>query len=1015
MKKHVLLLMLLAFCSKAFSQDTYYWIGNATGTWTLSSNWNKNLDGTGTSRNTPNAGDVLIFDGNNIGGTIPNTGLVTVTNVPYQTIASLVFRNAANVKFTTSPGTAGAGTTAAGAQVGSSGYFTGQTIAGTGTAFTSFFTVGDFISYGTSNIGAGGTNSIGQVTAITSDGSLTQSNGTLAMLATNGTSTFYIKDVMVRITNSLTVDATSKFEMASSTPFIFKINSGATGTVDGTVAITSNFQKLVVDAGGTASLTFNNGSKFQFTGTQSTAPFDAVANSTNNNVIFKYGSVYENNSTTTVSTNSAGSVFGAIIPNSVVDFQKGSTYIQNSTTASTLISNAHRSYPNVILNGATSGWQSLTIVDTLTVGASTTWSNTSNAYFPIKGDLIINGTYNGAATTPVFVFCGTVPQNLKVPGTIASPGGLNKIMVTAGSSLKLGNNITQATVAATGSWTRVYGSLDFDTYVINTASTGQAGVLQGYPTNTSVGTQTGCVVSASTPYLITTPLNLTGMSQGMQITGTGVPPNTFIVGTAGSVQIFTNNPIAAGTIDITSNVNPNGATFATANPAGFAASYPVTGTSTYLLSNNSAVTGPNYIFNAATTTPFPATGVNTSKGCNDTLVARNITFNAAVTMNKLRTNITGTLALGTGKLTIPALDSVIVTSGNAIAGTPGASKYIVTQTSGANRGVLGYTALNAGTVFPVGSATNYLPATITPTASDDYFVNVFEGLTIDGKPNGTAANAATKDRSVDAVWTINRTSGSTNAALVKLDWAASLEGTIFSGFSNLKTAISHYNGVDWDAATGSGDNTANYATSTFTSFSPFAVTESGGTLLVKFGEISASVNNGLVTVQWHTYLEENMDKYVIESSADGVSFGFKNATPAYNNGSLSNLYSFTDALPFNGASYYRIKAISKSGVVTYSPIVTITSNRKAIAGINVYPNPVVNKVLNLSSNNLPAGKYSLQLINNSGQVVLNRTLSVQENASSIFSISLPESLATGMYHLLMSGSEKQYVKEVLVK
>jgi hypothetical protein len=54
-------------------------------------NWNTTLGGGGSVRTTPNAGDILIFDGSNIG--TGGSGAVTVNTLVTETVAQLKFIN----------------------------------------------------------------------------------------------------------------------------------------------------------------------------------------------------------------------------------------------------------------------------------------------------------------------------------------------------------------------------------------------------------------------------------------------------------------------------------------------------------------------------------------------------------------------------------------------------------------------------------------------------------------------------------------------------------------------------------------------------------------------------------------------------------------------------------------------------------------------------------------------------------------------------------------------------------
>ena len=87
----------------------------------------------------------------------------------------------------------------------------------------------------------------------------------------------------------------------------------------------------------------------------------------------------------------------------------------------------------------------------------------------------------------------------------------------------------------------------------------------------------------------------------------------------------------------------------------------------------------------------------------------------------------------------------------------------------------------------MGTATNYLPVTLSPTTASSFEVNVFAGATADGTPNGTPLTAAQKLRMVDAVWNVVRTSGSGNADLT-VSWPNALEGVDFLCLGMLQSA-----------------------------------------------------------------------------------------------------------------------------------------------------------------------------------------------------------------------------------
>lgn len=97
MKGLIFTFFMLLVTLGSFSQATYYWVGGAGPvSYTANSSWNTQLNGGGTNRTAAAATDILIFDGSNIGGAVPTTGVVTATTTTTN-CGRLIFQNGAQV------------------------------------------------------------------------------------------------------------------------------------------------------------------------------------------------------------------------------------------------------------------------------------------------------------------------------------------------------------------------------------------------------------------------------------------------------------------------------------------------------------------------------------------------------------------------------------------------------------------------------------------------------------------------------------------------------------------------------------------------------------------------------------------------------------------------------------------------------------------------------------------------------------------------------------------------------
>ena len=113
-----------------------------------------------------------------------------------------------------------------------------------------------------------------------------------------------------------------------------------------------------------------------------------------------------------------------------------------------------------------------------------------------------------------------------------------------------------------------------------------------------------------------------------------------------------------------------------------------------------------------------------------------------------------------------------------------------------------------------------------------------------------------------------------------------------------------------------------------------------GVLPVKLLSFNGKIANNRSNLYWTTASEENFDHFEIQRSADGNDFRFlgKVASRAANGSGAS--YSLTDAYPFAGMNFYRLKMVDRDGTFAYSGIIKLETAKKSIAVTQLYPNPV---------------------------------------------------------------------------
>jgi len=175
-----------------------------------------------------------------------------------------------------------------------------------------------------------------------------------------------------------------------------------------------------------------------------------------------------------------------------------------------------------------------------------------------------------------------------------------------------------------------------------------------------------------------------------------------------------------------------------------------------------------------------------------------------------------------------------------------------------------------------------------------------------------------------------------------------------------------------------------------------------GVVPVKLLNFSAAVAGSNCVIKWTATSETGTVKYTVQRSLDGKLF----TDMATINGKqlAENNYSFIDANPVKGSSFYRIQAREISGTVTYSEIVLV-KNQNAF-GFSIYPNPAAEEFkVNLPAKFLPA---NIDVINAQGAVVFSAKAS-----QPLYTVN--RYLPKGIYAVKVTGSNNESVTQRLIK
>jgi hypothetical protein len=861
-----------------------------------------------------------------------------------------------------------------------------NTILGGGGSLRSSANTADVLIVDGTNIGSGATGTVTPTALTTSAtqtfGQLILQNGAYLVLqrgVSSGTGAVIINGDGGP-SDDLQIDASSTLKVTS-TATGYNLNlklanvAQATGAIYGTVIINDGGlgnARLIDSSGVVNGLVFKAGSKCYINNTlASDYPFGNSPTSVSsssyfaNGILFDAGSTlfYQGGVSPFTQTSTSASPFS---------LAKGSMFQLEASIASTNNIFSRHYFGNVTIgnNAVVNADGGFYNVDTLAINTGATFNLSATSGYAVAGNVVNNGTLGSVANykSSQIIMLGTVPQTVSGTGTFNGICGFSvgtDAAVTLNADLKIGSD----TISSPTSF--ISGKLNMQARTLSSTGLLSAGnvSVKAQVTATSSGTVSGNVVTIDAAKY-SAGINTANVVIGNLVTGTNIPANTYIINTSSDASQFTMSKAATG-VCTSFTISNCTAVITTANTAGIDGSFATTGTKSFDV-------GVNYVFDAATTTPF-ASSVNNATG--------DVTFNAAATTNKTQI-IGGTLTLNSGNLTINDTDTLRLLSTASISGTS-TSRYIVTKSSGSTVGTLRMDGFFTAKTFPIGSATNYLPVTITPSGIDTFNVSVFEGLTTNGLPNGTAFNASQKASAIDAVWMINPKTNTGQTAAINLSWTNALTGSRFFTFTNAQIGVGRNDGTNWlNTIASTANNTLRNVTATYSAYGSFGIGEVNNLLPVQLISFTATAINNGAKLLWVAANEIDIANYVVEKSVNGISFEIIATVNALNNTSATTQYDFTDDKYVEASSYYRLKIVNANGSTSYSNTIILKSS--TYVKLAAYPNPFVNS---LTVTGLKGGEI-VMIYDNAGKLILTKVTASSVNSNNINTSALKSGVYT---------------------
>lgn len=169
-------------------------------------------------------------------------------------------------------------------------------------------------------------------------------------------------------------------------------------------------------------------------------------------------------------------------------------------------------------------------------------------------------------------------------------------------------------------------------------------------------------------------------------------------------------------------------------------------------------------------------------------------------------------------------------------------------------------------------------------------------------------------------------------------------------------------------------------------------------LPVELTSFTATSSGPDVRLTWTTASELANDRFEVERSANGQQFALIGTVAGHGSTTQAHSYAFVDAhRPASRTSYYRLRQVDTDGSAHYSPVraVALGTSPSAFA---VYPAPVTTGTVTLDLTQLPAGEYTVRLLDLTGRLVCEQAVA----GAQMPEVSLRQAPA-GVYQLTVRG------------
>jgi hypothetical protein len=174
---------------------------------------------------------------------------------------------------------------------------------------------------------------------------------------------------------------------------------------------------------------------------------------------------------------------------------------------------------------------------------------------------------------------------------------------------------------------------------------------------------------------------------------------------------------------------------------------------------------------------------------------------------------------------------------------------------------------------------------------------------------------------------------------------------------------------------------------------------------------TATLQNKTAALVWLVQNEQQVDKYIVERSEDGIHFEAQGIR--FSRNASSATYNFNDDLSAYTKTvvYYRIQQVNKSGAVFYTRIILFNLGKAKPVEIQSYPNPMVDQ-LTVVVPVLTKQEGTITLSDPSGKAVVIKHVTFEKGVNNIVLTDVAR-LPSGLYLLKVQTNEETFTQKVV--